>query len=207
MKKLAVAAFLLASVICISAVLFSAPAKADVEIYSESSQSVITLSDNSAVSNNNKALEARFLNMLNHSFVYDEDIANVEAIVNCSMPALLDMRDSEDESFILESIVADFVFNMYGVEIEDFSQINSSFPQKQGYVYILPKGYSVYKHELVSVAVNEDGSYFVKTKVTVDTHDSEDESFACTTLFVANEKSQFGYNIISSVISSGNIML
>ena len=207
MKKTAIAIYLLAAVICISAFLFSAPENKGINITPETKENVINLSDNSSAYTKNKALEKRFLNMLNHSFVYDSDIEEVEEIVNCSVAALLDMRDSEDDSFISESVVSDFVFNMYGVEIEDYSLINSEFPQKEGYVYILPRGYSVYNHELVSVSVNEDGSYTVKTKVTVDSHDCDAESFACTTLFVANPQSQFGYNIISSSIFSGDIML
>ncbi len=207
MKKTAIAIYLLAAVICITAVLFSAPVNKGITVAPETKENVINLSDKSSAYIRNKTIEKRFLNMLNHSFVYDEDIEDIEEIVNCSVAALLDMRDSEDDSFISESVVSDFVFNMYGVEIDDFSLINSELPQKEGYVYILPRGYSVYSHELVSVSVNEDGSYTVKTKVTVDSHDCDAESFACTTLFVANPHSQFGYNIISSSILNGDIML
>lgn len=207
MKKTAIAIYLLAAVICITAVLFSTPVNKGITVAPETEENVINLSDKSSAYIRNKTIEKRFLNMLNHSFVYDEDIEDVEEIVNCSVAALLDMRDSEDDSFISESVVSDFVFNMYGVEIDDFSLINSELPQKEGYVYILPRGYSVYSHELVSVSVNEDGSYTVKTKVTVDSHDCDAESFACTTLFVANPQSQFGYNIISSSILNGDIML
>ena len=205
MKKSAILVCIVMAVVCVSLCLFSAPAKPEVAPRINKDQNIITLSDTVSAHRKSKAMESRFLNMLNHNFVYGEDIGSVEAIVNNSIPAIIDMR--EDDSFIAEGIVSDFVFNMYGVEVEDFSQINSDFEQKQGYVYILPRGYAVYSHQLVSVCVNEDGSYTVKTKVTVDYHDGEAESFSCSTLFVANPQSQFGFNIISSEISSGNVML
>ena len=207
MKKSAIFVCIMMAVVCVSLCLFSAPVKSNVSPSESKDQNLITLSDTSSAYRKNKAIESRFLNMLNHNFVYGEDIGSVEAIVNNAMPAVLDMRDSADDSFIAEDIISDFVFNMYGVEIEDFSQINCDFPKRQGYVYILPRGYAVYTHEMVAVYVNEDGSYTVKTKVTVDSHDGEAESFSCSTLFVANSQSQFGFNIISSEILSGSVML
>ena len=47
-----------------------------------------------------KVLEARFLNMLNHSFAYGEDLGSVEALVNCSVAALCNMDGGAEESFM-----------------------------------------------------------------------------------------------------------
>ncbi|MGN0450597.1 MAG: hypothetical protein ACI4FN_00585 [Acutalibacteraceae bacterium] len=146
-----------------------------------------------------RVLEARFLNMLNHSFAYGEDIASVEALVNCSVAALCNMDGGTEESFIKESRVEDYMYNMYGVEAENLSAVNSAFPHKDGYVYIIPRGYTVYKHTIDSVMLNEDGSYTVTTLVKVDSHDGEENGKAVT-LFVKNSGSQFGFNIISSEI-------
>ena len=41
--------------------------------------------------------QARFLNMLNHNFVYGSDFENADDVVNNSVLALLDLRDSENE--------------------------------------------------------------------------------------------------------------
>lgn len=145
-----------------------------------------------------KVLEARFLNMLNHSFAYGEELASVDDLVNCAVTALC-VTGGADGSFIEESRVEDYLYNMYGVEVEDLSSVNADFPKKDGYVYIIPRGYTVYKHTIASVRLNEDGSYTVTTNVTLDSHDGKQEGKAVT-LFVKNSDSQFGFNIISSEI-------
>ena len=160
-----------------------------------------SLTDNAVSAENadkEKVLEARFLNMLNHSFAYDEELASVEDLVNCAVTALCVSGDTDD-SFIEESRVEDYLFNMYGVEVENLSSVNAEYPHKDGYVYIIPRGYTVYKHTIESVRLNEDGSYTVTTKVAVDLHDGTEEGKAVT-LFVKNSNSQFGFNIISSDI-------
>lgn len=157
--------------------------------------------ENATVSENfdkEKVLEARFLNMLNHSFAYDEELASVEDLVNCAVTALC-VTESTDDSFIEESRVEDYLYNMYGVEVENLSSVNADFPKKDGYVYVIPRGYTVYKHTIGSVRLNEDGSYTVTTSVTLDSHDGKEEGKAVT-LFVKNSNSQFGFNIISSDI-------
>ncbi|MGN0492953.1 MAG: hypothetical protein ACI4F7_04825 [Acutalibacteraceae bacterium] len=146
-----------------------------------------------------KVLEARFLNMLNHSFAYGEDLGSVEALVNCSVAALCNMDGGAEGSFMEETRIKDYLYNMYGVEAENVSSVNAEYPHKDGYVYIIPRGYTVYKHTIDSVRINEDGSYTVTTLVTVDSHDGEENGKAVT-LFVKNSGSQFGFNIISSEI-------
>lgn len=145
-----------------------------------------------------KVLEARFLNMLNHSFAYDDELASPEELVNRAVTALCAAGGTDDE-FVEESRVADYLYNMYGVEVENLSAVNAGFPKKDGYVYIIPRGYTVYKHSIESVRLNEDGSYTVTTSVILDSHDGEEEGKAVT-LFVKNSDSQFGFNIISSDI-------
>lgn len=160
--------------------------------------------DKTAVSENadkQKVLETRFLNMLNHSFAYGEEIASAEDLVNCAVTALCVMNGGANGSFIEESRVRDYLYNMYGVEVENLSSVNADFPKKDGYVYIIPRGYTVYRHTIASVRLNEDGSYTVTTNVTIDSHDSREEGKAVT-LFVKNNNSQFGFNIISSEIIS-----
>ena len=146
-----------------------------------------------------RVLEARFLNMLNHSFAYGEDLGSVEALVNCSTAALCNMGGAPEASFMDEARVKDYIYNMYGVEAENLTAVNAAFPHKDGYVYVIPRGYTVYKHTIDSVRLNEDGSYTVTTLVTADEHDGEENGKAVT-LFVKNSDSQFGFNIISSEI-------
>lgn len=166
------------------------------------SNGIITAtSDKSNLPDSSKVLQARFLNMLNHNSVYNDNFNSVEDIVNASVPELLNMRDPVHDSYIAESYVRDYVYNMYGVEIEDFSDINSDSPHLDGYVYIIPRGFSVFSHKIDSVSLNEDGSFTVVTSVSIDSHDGDSVSRKAVSLFVKNEHSQFGYNIISSEIS------
>ena len=162
---------------------------------------IAAVSDKSDLPDSSKVRQARFLNMLNHNFVYNEAFNSVEDIVNASVPALLNMRDPVNESYIVESYVKDYVYNMYGVEIEDFSDINNDFAHLDGYVYIIPRGFSVFSHKIDSVSLNEDGSFTVVTSVSIDSHDGDSISRKAVSLFVKNDRSRFGYNIISSEIS------
>ncbi len=150
---------------------------------------VITVANNDAESN--PVLEARFLNMLNHSFVYNEDFYNDNALVDNSVLALLDL--SED-SYIAEDYVKDYIFNMYG---KIFDNIESD---KEGYVYIIPRGYSTYTHKIATVTDNKDGSYTVITDVTISYEDDTEETLKAETVFLQAEDSAFGFNIMYSNI-------
>lgn len=139
--------------------------------------------------------QVRFANMLNHNFVYDSDFDSEEAIVNNAMLSMLDLSD--DGEFISQQYVEGFVEDMYGVRITDKQSINADFPQKDGYYYIIPRGFATYDHEIIKVSQNEDGSFLVESDVTVCAHDDEPITLTAKSLFVKNENSAFGYNIIS----------
>ena len=140
--------------------------------------------------------EARFLNMLNHNFVYNSDFDNADTIVNNASLALLDLRDSANEDYIKETYVKGFVKDMYGIEIADMSSLNAEYPQLDGYLYIIPRGYTSYSHTIVSVEQNEDGSYTVVSDVSVSDHDAASKTQKAVSLFVENDESAFGYNMI-----------
>ena len=159
---------------------------------------VVNVSNNETVLNSEKILESRFLNMLNHSSVYGDDLYYIEEIVSKSIISLLDFRSKENPSFIAEHYVADYIYNMYGIENIDFSALYNEFPKLEGYVYIVPQGVSGYEHIAQSVSKNEDGTYSVTTLAKLISHDGDSHFVECNTLFVANPKSIFGYNIVSS---------
>ncbi len=144
-------------------------------------------------------ISARFLNMLNHSFVYDKDFYDTETLVNNSVLALLDVAVN---GFVKEEYVSDYIFNMYGIRIDDFSVINTEFEQKEGFVYILPRGYSICKHEIATVTDNCDGSYTVVTEVEISLDDGSIIKDTATTVFLKNTDSQFGFNIVYSEIGA-----
>lgn len=140
--------------------------------------------------------ESRFLNMLNHNFVYNADFENTDTIVNNSALALLDLRDADNQDYIANTYVKGFVKDMYGIEIADMSEINADYPQLEGFLYIIPRGYTSYNHSIVSIEENEDGSYTVVSNVIVSDHDSANKIQKAVSLFVENSESAFGYSII-----------
>lgn len=206
MKKavFALVAFVLSAAV-FSICVFSSEIGTSTKLFSQSTEKndVLTLADkDNDQPDASKVLETRFLNMLNHNFVYNESFHSVETIVNDSMPALLSFKESEDSEYIKECYVADYIYNMYGIEISDFSEINTEFEQKEGYVFILPKGYEVLTHRILGITENEDGTFKVKTEATINTHDGVELVEICESLLVRNPQSQFGFNIVYSDILS-----
>lgn len=159
----------------------------------------VTAAVSSAV-DESAVLSARFLNMLNHGTAYDSALDSVAELVLCAQAALL-QNGGNYESFIPESELNAYLFSMYGVEGVDYGAVTSGFPQREGFVYIVPRGFSVYRHSSPTIAVNEDGSYTVTTEVEITTHDNGTEYATAKTLFVKNSASAFGFNIISSELA------
>ncbi|MBE6727392.1 MAG: hypothetical protein E7562_01950 [Ruminococcaceae bacterium] len=159
---------------------------------------VVAETKKDAVLSDEKVNAARFLNMLNHNSSYNDDFFDVDVLVNNAVLQLLDLRSAEDEDFIAVGFVAEYMKDMYGIEIVDVSALNAEFPQKEGHIFIVPRGFSTYTHEFVSARENEDGSFTVETKVTVDYHDGKVETVSAVSLFVVNEASAFGYNLVYS---------
>ena len=142
-----------------------------------------------------KVLETRFLNMLNHSFVYSNDFENVDTIVNNSAVALLDKKVDD---YLEADVLNGYLFDMYGFKVDDFSKINDGFKFKEGYAYISPMGYATYKHETVNLTHNPDGTYTLLSNVEIKTHDQQVISSTAETVFVKNPESVFGFNIVVS---------
>ena len=143
-------------------------------------------------------LEARFLNMLNHNFVYNDAFYNDSALANDSMLALIDAAPG---GFVDSAVLSDYIFNMYGKIYNDFGFLGDT--DKDGYVYIIPRGYNIYTHEIASVTDNKDGSYTVLTEVEISYEDGSIETASCETVFLENTESAFGYNIMYSIIEEG----
>ncbi len=198
-KKLLAVVSLLLAVVLFSAC-SAAPKTVMVKMVNPSEKKEVTVVSN-AGSKSNKAYEARFLNMLNRNYVYDNSFASDDELINSSIIAILNLRDSQDDSYINEMYVKDFVFNMYGKIYNDLGFLNAEFPQREGFVYIIPRGYTQYTHKIVSVTDNLDGSYTVVTDISCEAHDGEAENLTATTLFIKNSESAFGFNILYSEIS------
>ena len=152
--------------------------------------------ENSNTFDPNKVLETRFLNMLNHSFVYSNDFDDIDIIVNNSAVALLDKK--VDDDYLEADVLNGYLFDMYGFKVDDFSKINDGFKFKEGYAYISPMGYATYKHEAVDLKTNPDGTYTFLTNVEIKTHDQQVILTTAETVFVKNSESVFGFNIVVS---------
>ena len=203
MKKILLTTLALAAIVVILACSnFSAVSPVNLPETVEDSK-VITVA-NSENADENKVLESRFLNMLNHNFVYNEAFETTDGVVNNSVIALLEFAE---DGYIAENYVSDYILNMYGIEGIDYSQINPEFDYIEGYVFVLPMGYSSYNHEIKSVTLNEDGSYTVKTLVEISSHDSGAYFEECESLFVKNEASQFGFSIIYSDLGAASVAI
>ncbi len=165
-----------------------------------SNTEVLTVAKNS--STENKALEARFLNMLNHNYVYNDAFYADDVLVKDSLIALLDVAE---DSYVSETYLNDYIFNMYGKIYNGYDFLGEVFTEKEGFVYIAPRGYSEYSHKIVSVTDNKDGSFTVITDVEISDMDGSVEVLECETVFLEAEESAFGYNIMYSQIAEGLI--
>lgn len=138
---------------------------------------------------------ARFENMLNHNKLYGNDFNDINKVVDNSILCLLDKAEDE---FIKKDLVESFVYNMYDLDIAEY-KANPEAPEKSGCIFIMPKGYDEISHEIISVTQN--GTlYCVVSEMTIKTHEGEELKETCETVLLENEKSAFGYNIISSNI-------
>ena len=144
-----------------------------------------------------KVEEARILNLLNLNNIYGDDFTDNEALVNA---AAINLRSyASANGFIENSIITSYIKDIYDIDLEITEDININMPKKQGYVYLIPRGYSSYTHEIISISKGED---FIKVTslVSVNAHDGLDVIGTATTILIKNENSSFGYNIINSEI-------
>lgn len=139
-------------------------------------------------------IKARFENMLNNNFVYNDDFYSHKTIIENSILALLDKGVNGE---IDKGLVLGFIADMYGLQVDAKAAEYDFAPASEGMFVILPRGYSEFKHTIVDV-IEDEGGYTVISEVLVLTHDGEEYLTTATTEIVPNEGSSFGYNIVSS---------
>ncbi len=179
MKKFRILAVLLIGCLFLNGFIFINPSSATAE----------TVSDVNAV----KA--ARFEHMLNINTVYGDDFYDNQQLVNAAMIMLKSYAD--DDGFVKSEIVSAYIKDMYDIDVDINEKINEGLPQRDGYVLLIPRGHSEYKHTVTSVRTYEDYILVVST-VKVKTHDSGEYTVTAHTRFAENENSSFGYTIINS---------
>lgn len=189
--------FSLVLVLCVVVLAFAAIKTDAPKVQGAEIQKGDVLTVSQSTNTTNKVLETRFLNMLNHNFVYNDAFYDDAWLVNDSMLALLDKAEG---SFLDQVVLSDYVFNMYGKKYKDFDFLGETLSEEQGYVYIIPRGYDEYTHQIVSITDNNDGSFTVISNVEISGADNTVENLKCETLFLQAEDSDFGFNILYSDI-------
>ena len=140
-------------------------------------------------------LAARFENMLNNNTVYGDAFYDNQQLVNAAMIVLKGYTD--EDGFIKEEIVSAYIKDMYDIDVDINEKINKGYPQKEGYVLLIPRGHSEYNHTVTNIKEFDD-YILVTSKVLVKTHDNGSFNTTCETRFAKSDSNSFGYTIISS---------
>lgn len=186
MKKIRILAILIIGCLFLNAFIGAKPSTATAEI----------------VSDINAVKSARFEHMLNINTVYGDDFYDNQKLVNAAMIMLKSYAD--DNGFVKSEIVSAYIKDLYDIDIDINEKINEGFPQRDGYVLLIPRGHSEYEHTVTSVQTYED-YILVVSSVRVKTHDGGEYTVTAHTRFAENQNSSFGYTIISSeLIELGN---
>lgn len=137
----------------------------------------------------------RFENMLNNNFAYGEELSSVSSLLNAAQLSLL---DKNEDGKIANSVLIDFVKDMYGVDAGVYADEGKEVLSRDGYTDILPRGYSIYTHKIVDFHANDDGTFTVYSEVEVESHDGQTEIMEAVSRFVPAVGSRFSYHLISS---------
>lgn len=147
--------------------------------------------------NSEKAFESHIVNLLNLNNVYGDDFTDNEKLVN---KAAISMRSyANANGFIEESIIVSFVKDMYDIDLVITEDINKDMPKRDGFVYLIPRGYTLYNHTIMDIT--DMGKYLsVTSSVNILYHNDCVEVGTATTKLVKNPNCSFGYSIMDSQI-------
>lgn len=182
------AVVLVASVFCT----LSVPSSAIAEELGK--DTAVTETANAEVSVEAGVLAARFENMLNHNFLYNDDFLDDKTVIENSILSLLEYVDNGE---IDMALTLNFIANMYGREVDPNAAVYDFLPASEGKFAVIPRGYTVYSHKNVSVE-EIDGGYLVHSEMTVNPHDDGGYTVKVESVFVPNSGSSFGFNLIKA---------
>lgn len=163
-----------------------------------SAEPTVTDVSNQTTPDPEQVLKARLENLLNINYVYGDDILDNEKLLNKATISLKSLAD--DNGFIEEAAVVAFIKDLYDIDLVINDSLNTDMPKKEGYVYLIPRGYTKYEHTITDIAYDGD-AIRVTSAVKVNYHDGEAVYATATTLFIENQNSRFGYSILSSDIT------
>ena len=133
--------------------------------------------------------------MLNLNYIYGVSFEDEDIAIG-TMLSLLEMAEEKDVHLSLSVEQADFFSKAYYGRTVDYAACGLEV--LDGRVLIPAMGYDLYTHELISVEENGD-TVKVVSKVVCEGHDEVFDAL-CTSEFVKNADSAFGYNLISAEI-------
>ena len=191
MKRLVIVSLFLIACLCMNGFI-TVPAT---EIAAQPDASDITAS---AAPDADLVLKARLENLLNINYIYGDDILDNEKLLNRSAISLKSLAD--DNGFIKQEAVVAFIKDLYDIDLVITDDMTPELPKKEGYVYLIPRGYTKYSHTVMDIS-HEDDILVVTSSVKVSYHDEDEISAVATTLFIENPESSFGYSILNSDIS------
>ncbi len=143
---------------------------------------------------------SRLENLLNLNNIYGSEFDSNANIIDA---ATINLRNHADnDGFISNAVVAAFVKDLYGIDVVFTADADSTLPQRDGYVFLVPKGFTSYNHKINSVY--EDGEFIkVISTVKISSHDG-DISYATAETIFKRSDSRFGYIIINAEILADN---
>lgn len=135
--------------------------------------------------------------LLNLNYCYGASFCD-EAIAGGALLSLLEFSKEDECGFrSLEKAQLDYFISAYYGRRVDFSACG--FEVEGDRVLIPAMGYDLYTHTLISA--EESGNRVkVLSKVVCNGHDGVMFDALCTSIFIKNAKSPFGYNLVSSEI-------
>lgn len=149
-----------------------------------------------------KVMEAKIENLLNRNNVFGDDFTDNQKLVN---KAAISLRSyAGEDGFIPEEIVISYIKDMYDINIVITDDINFDMPKKEGFVYLIPKGYSVYRHKILSVEETKD-CITVISAVSAEYHDDCSSVGTAKTILIRNSSSAFGFSILSCDIDYNSV--
>lgn len=139
---------------------------------------------------------ADFEALLNLNYCYGTSFSD-EAIAMGTLLSLLELAGEEDGFRYLETAQADYFTQAFYGRTVDFAACGLEV--ENGRVWIPAMGYDMYTHTVISAEENGE-QVKVLSKVVCDGHDGETFDALCTSVFVKNTESPFGYHLLSSEI-------
>ncbi len=192
MKRFTLVCLLLIGCLCMNGFIIAPAKSADV---TDAANSNITAK---ATPDMQEVEKAHLEHILSINNIYGDGFTDNETLVNSAALTLRSYADSD--GFIPEEIVTAHIKALYDIDLVITDNINSEMPKKEGYVYLIPRGYTSYTHDIISATWDGD-TMVVYSAITANYHDSGTILGTATSILQKNENSEFGYNILDAYIN------